>query len=242
MRSLRGVGLGLLLIGLASGLRADEGTWLELIGSKGLDAWRSPTGAWYEASRAQIDPHDPKKLIGQPGEGVWINGPTGKTRNLLTKETFGDVEVHLEFLIPKGSNSGIKLQGLYEIQIYDSVGAKTLSGSHCGGIYPRAELLPRYHHTDDGHPPQVDAAKAPGEWQTLDILFRAPRFDAQGKKIANARFVKVLLNGKLVQDDVEISAPTGHYWRLPEVAQGPILIQADHGPVAFRNVRVRRTD
>ena len=67
------------------------------------------------------------------------------------------------------------------------------------------------------------------------MTFRAPRFDASGKKVANARFVKVVLNGKVVQEDVEVPSPTGHAWRLAEVATGPILLQADHGPVAFRN-------
>lgn len=234
--------LALSLMILPSARSEDDKQGVELMGPSGLDAWRSPTGTWFAASEARPDPENPKRLVGEKGEGVWINGPTGKTKNLFSNEEFGDVAVHLEFMVPKGSNSGIKLQGLYEIQIYDSAGVEKLSGSHCGGIYPRAELLPRYHHTDDGYPPRVDAAKPPGEWQTLDITFTAPRFDAEGKKVANARFVKVLLNGQVVQDDVEMSAPTGHFWRLPEVARGPILIQADHGPVAFRSVRVRRLD
>ena len=142
-------------------------------------------------------------------------------------------------MIPEGSNAGVKFEGLYEVQILDSSKAKKLTGSDCGGIYPRAELLPKYHHLDEGHPPRVNACKAPGEWQTLDVTFQAPRFDGQGKKVANARFVKVVLNGVVVQDDVEVSSPTGHAWRLPEVPQGSILLQADHGPVAFRNIRVR---
>jgi hypothetical protein len=170
---------------------------------------------------------------------VLINGPTGRTRNLLSTQEFGDIEAHFEFLIPKGSNSGVKLQGLYEIQIVDSQAAQKLTGSDCGGIYPRAELLPRYHHLDDGYPPKVNAARPAGEWQSLDLVFKAPRFDQSGKKLSNARFEKVLLNGQLVQANVELAAPTGHAWRLPEVRRGPVLLQADHGPVAFRNIRVR---
>ena len=136
----------------------------------------------------------------------------------------------------------MKLQGLYEIQISDSVAARKLTGSESGGVYPRAELLPRYHHLDDGYAPKVNAARPAGEWQTLDLIFKAPRFDAAGKKIANARFVKVVLNGQVVQEDLELKAPTGHAWRLPEVPRGPLMLQADHGPVAFRNIRVRRLD
>ena len=139
----------------------------------------------------------------------------------------------------KRSNSGAKLMGLYEIQILDSFGKKKLSGDDCGGVYPRAEEEPRYHHIDDGVPPRVNACKPAGEWQTLDITFRAPRFQA-GKKVANARFVKVVLNGKVVHENVDLEYPTGAAWRQKkEVAEGPLLLQGDHGPVAFRNVRIR---
>ena len=75
--------------------------------------------------------------------------------------------------------------------------------------------------------------------KNLDVSFRAPRFDAAGKKTANARFVKVTLNGTVIHEDVEVESPTGHAWHNKEVARGPLLLQGDHGPVAFRNVRVR---
>ena len=71
------------------------------------------------------------------------------------------------------------------------------------------------------------------------MVFRAPKFDAKGEKTANARFVKVVLNGQVVHEDVEMKYPTGNNWRLKQVPTGPILLQADHGPVAFRNIRVR---
>src|SRR5690606_10606209 len=107
------------------------------------------------------------------------------------------------------------------------------------GIYPRSELFPRYHHIDEGFAPLVNACNPPGTWQTLEIHFQAPRFDEDGTKVANARIVKAVLNGQVVQDDVEMAAPTGSNWTRPERAEGQILLQADHGPVAFRNVRVR---
>ncbi len=225
--------------GLPASGRAQEVKWIELTGSMGFDAWKLPHGTWFVAGNAKTDPKNAKKLVGESGSGVIINGPIGKTRNLVSKEEFGDIESHFEFLIPEGSNAGVKFQGLYEVQILDSSKKKELSGEDCGGIYPRAELLPKYHHTDHGYPPKVNACKPPGEWQTLDVTFLAPRFDRKGKKIANAKFVKVLLNGVVVQDDVEVSSPTGHYWRLPETPRGTIFLQADHGPVAFRNIRVR---
>lgn len=220
---------------------ADEpaSDWVSLT-DDGLAAWKTPTGEWAVAGKVQLKAGDPKFLAYEEGAGILVNGPTGRTRNIVTKESFGSIEAHIEFLVPKGSNAGVKFEGLYEVQILDSFGVKTPTGSDCGGIYPRAELLPKYHHIDDGYPPKVNASKAPGEWQTFDIIFHAPRFDTSGKKVANARFEKVVLNGQVVQDDVELPCPTGHFYTRKEVPAAPLLLQADHGPVAFRNIRVRR--
>jgi hypothetical protein len=214
--------------------------WTVLLGSSGgLDAWKSPRTNWEEVGGVSVDPKNARKFVGESGKGVFYNGPGGMGSNLVTRETFGDVEVHVEFNIPKGSNSGVKLAGVYEIQNYDRFGVKKLKGSDSGGIYPRAELLPTYHHIDDGTPPRTNASRPPGEWQTLDITFRAPRFDANGKKTENARFVKVVLNGQVVQEDVGLLYATGHAWHGKEHPTGPILLQGDHGAVAFRNMKVR---
>jgi hypothetical protein len=226
----------ILVLTFATPGRADEGKRVDL--SKDLGSWKSPTGAWEIVGEVRPDSDRPRRLVAEPGSGVIYNGPGGGTNNLVSKEAFGDVEVHVEFLIPKGSNSGVKLEGVYEIQIADSWGVAKPKASDCGGIYPRAELLPRYHHIDEGYPPRVNASKPPGEWQTLDITFRAPRFE-EGKKVADARFDKVVLNGQVVQEDVAVPYPTGNVWRQKESPTGPLLLQADHGPVAFRNVRVR---
>jgi hypothetical protein len=229
-----------ILVAIVSLARAGDDGWIELSGPKALDAWKPPTGDWALASAVTVDPKNPRRLAFEPGAApILVNGANGKTRDIVTKRMLGDAEVHLEFLIPKGSNSGIKLEGLYEIQISDSHDIKTPLAMHCGGVYPRAELKPVYHYLDTGHAPRVNAARPAGEWQTLDILFKAPRFDDRGKKTANARFVKVTLNGQVVQDDVELATPTGHAWHNQEIAEGPILLQGDHGPVAFRNLRAR---
>ena len=213
--------------------------WTVLLGANGLDAWKTPTTNWEAVSAVTLDPKNPKKLIGSAGSSVFYNGAGGGGANLITKEQFGDVEVHLEFNVPKGSNSGVKLEGVYEIQIFDSFGTKKLDGSSNGGVYPRAEFLPKYHHIDDGYAPKTNASKPPGEWQSLDITFRAPRIDAKGMKTANAKFEKVVLNGQTVHENRDLPCPTGNNWRAKEKPTGPILLQGDHGPVAFRNVRVR---
>ncbi len=218
---------------------AAEPGWIDMTGSQTFDAWKAPTEAWAFVSDVELDPANPKRLVAKPGTGMLYNGPSGKTRNLVSKQDFGDVEAHVEFLIPKGSNSGVKFGGVYEIQIVDSAGKKTLTGNDLGGIYPRAEAKPKYHYLDDGHAPRTNAALPAGQWQTLDVIFRAPRFDGAGKKVASARFVKVVLNGQEIHEDVEAATPTGAAWVKKETPTGPLLIQADHGPIAVRNVRVR---
>src|SRR5262245_4198876 len=178
--------LGVVITGAVAALAplagaADEG-WIELVGAGGLGAWRAPTGGWLLAGGAHPDPQEPNLLIAEPGTGVLVNGRAGRTTNLVSHEDFGDLEAHIEFLVPKGSNSGVKFESLYEIQIADSFGVARPTASHNGGIYPRAELLPRYHHIDEGIPPRVNASLPAGQWQTLDVIFRAPRFDSTGKK------------------------------------------------------------
>jgi hypothetical protein len=239
----RGVGLCLMTVPLCWAIPADvraagEG-WIDLTASRTFDAWKPPTGGWAVVGEVHLDAGNPKRLAVEPGTGAVYNGPTGRASNLVTKESFDDVEAHVEFLIPKGSNSGVKFEGVYEIQIFDSWGKADVTGSDCGGIYPRAELLPRYHYLDEGHPPRVNAALPAGQWQTLDVIFRAPRFDASGKKAADARFDKVVLNGQVIHEGVAVASPTGNAWVRKETPRGPLLLQADHGPVAFRNVRIR---
>jgi hypothetical protein len=229
-------------LGLSTLFLADEPRWQELTAdAKAREAWQRIGDDWEVAGNAELDPANPRRLVASFGEGVLVNSPKQRARDLVTKGSFGDVEVHVEFLVPRGSNSGVKLMGLYEIQILDSFGKKTLSGNDCGGIYPWAEDRPNYHHIDTGTPPRINASKAPGEWQSFDIVFAAARFDAASKKISNARFVRVIHNGQLIHENVDLLAPTGAAWRQKkEVASGPLLLQADHGPVAFRNVRIRR--
>lgn len=228
--------LALVLVLLPLPAWAEDKGWLDL---KDLDAWKKPSAKWISAGDAALHPDNPRLLVAKPGKGVLINGAKGDANNLFSKQVFGDVAVHVEFLISKRSNSGVKFHGHYEVQINDSFGRKDLTGDDCGGIYPRAALRPRYHHIDKGIAPLVNASKPAGEWQTLDMIFVAPRFDGVGQKTANARLVKVVLNGQLIHDNIELKTPTGDRWKNKEFATGPLFLQADHGPVAFRNIRVR---
>lgn len=214
--------------------------WVELIRGEGLEGWKKPTGDWMQVGEAIKDPTNEKAITTKPGKGILVNGAKGRTVNLFTEAEYGDIEAHIEFMIPKGSNSGIYFMGRYEIQVYDSFGVAkgAYPGIECGGIYERWDPN-RKPPGFEGHSPRVNASKAPGEWQTFDVVFLAPRFDAAGKKVANAKFVKVLHNGQVVHENVELSGPTRAAAFSDEKPTGPLMLQGDHGPVAYRNLRVR---
>jgi hypothetical protein len=203
------------------------------------DAWHN-SDKWDVAGDATLNPDTPKVLLGKPGKGVLINGKEGKCPSLVTKRRdYRDVEIHVEFMVAQGSNSGVIFHGNHEIQILDSYGIKQPNAGHCGGVYPRAESQPTYHHIDKGSPPRVNAAKRPGQWQSMDIVFQAARFDQDGNKTAHARFVKVVHNGIVIQENVEVPYACGPNWDRKQYPQGSIIIQGDYGPIAVRNVRIK---
>lgn len=177
-----------------------------------------------------------------PGKGILVNtlrsGKYHRTDDLKSKMEHSDIRLLVDFMMPKGMNSGIYLQGRYEVQLYDSWGKKTVKFGDCGGIYERwDDARGKGKEGYEGYAPRQNASKAPGLWQTLEIDFQAPRFDANGRKIANAIFKKVILNGLVVQENIEVSGMTRGAIFDKEAPFGPLLIQGDHGPVAFRNLR-----
>ncbi len=206
-----------------------------LFNGKDLAGWRQPSGEWKAVKAVTLDLKDDKLFALEPGQGVLVNGAKGRTPNLISEFKHGDVEAHIEFVVPKGANSGVYFQGRYEIQVFDSWGVREPKYSDCGGIYQR--------WVDDkgfeGHAPRVNASKPPGEWQTFDVVFRAPRFNPAGRKIANARFIKVTLNGQVIHENVEVTGPTrAATFENDEQPTGPLMLQGDHGPVAYRNLKI----
>jgi hypothetical protein len=225
--------------------RAEEAAYIKdvtksecLFDGEDFAGWTRPLGDWMTAEGVEVDSMKPEAFAIAPGEGVMVNGINGRTVDLVTETEFGDLALHVEFCIPKHSNSGVYLEGRYEVQVYDSFGVEkdAYPGIECGGIYPRWIN----EHNVDGHSPRINASKPAGQWQSFDIVFRAPRFDSTGRKVANARVLSVLHNGQRVHENVELNGPTRSAHWDDEKPQGPILLQGDHGPVAYRNLRVKR--
>ncbi|WP_197524717.1 family 16 glycoside hydrolase [Botrimarina hoheduenensis] len=174
--------------------------WIVLIGEEGAVGIAEVGKNLTECADVRLDPQT-NRLETTPGAGVVAavrKFAYGDANNLNSIREFGDCEVSLEFLLGKDSNSGVKLQQRYEVQLYDSRGKDQLSGTDCGGVYPHwvyAKNGKGITYIDEGVPPLANAAGVPGRWQTLRIVFTAPQFDQEGAKTRNARFVSVELNG-----------------------------------------------
>jgi len=209
-----------------------------------LGAFRSPAANWQIAGGLGGDPRTQKVLTPTAGSGILVNNLTATAHgHLVTAAEYGDVEVDLDFLMTPGSNSGVYLMGRYEVQLFDSWGVKSPAFSDCGGIYQRwDDARGAGHQGYEGHAPRANASRAPGLWQHLHIEFQAPRFDAAGKKTANAKFLKVVLNDFVVQENIEVTGPTRSAAFNDEAAHGPLLIQGDHGQLAIRALAIKEFD
>ena len=152
------------------------------------------------------------------------------TGDIMTKQTFTDFVLHLEFMTPympdkqgqARGNSGVYLQGKYEIQVLDSYGVEDPGTGDCGAIYGQFA-------------PLVNACKPPQEWQSYDACFRAARVDEAGNVLENARLT-LLQNGQVIHNNIETKGPTGGAMDADVSTPGPILLQ-DHGNLMkFRNI------
>lgn len=205
-----------------------------------LSAFKDPGKSWSIAGGVSADLSKPNILNLSRGTGILVNLPDKKNHgaDLFTKAEYGDIDVELDYMMALGSNSGIYLQGRYELQLHDTWGSKKATSGNNGGIYERwDESRPEGKKGYGGHAPRQNASRAPGLWQHLKISFQAPRFDAAGKKIEPAKMLRVELNGVLIHENVVLEGPTrGGVGN--ESATGPLRIQGDHGAVAFRNIEI----
>ncbi|WP_249219766.1 family 16 glycoside hydrolase [Chitinophaga sp. HK235] len=208
-----------------------------------LSAFKQPAPSWRIAGDVNADLQKENTLVTTTGTGILVNLPDkGKHgQDLFTTWQHGDMDLELDYLMSAGSNSGIYLQGRYEIQLLDSWGNPNPRASDNGGIYERWDNnKPEGQQGYDGHAPRQNASLAPGLWQHMKISFQAPRFDAAGNKTANAVILKIELNGVTIQENISLSGPTRGAIGNNEVAEGPLRIQGDHGTIAFRNIRIQQ--
>ena len=206
--------------------------YVEPFNGSDLTGWQEPRGKWAVATLVETNSQNSGNDAPSSMFAALVNGAEGRTSNLLSDMEHGDIELSLEFMVPEGSNSGVYLQGRYEVQILDSWQKYQPTFADCGGIYQRHLNGQGF----EGTSPRVNASLPPGEWQRFDIQFRAPRFDAEGNKVENARFVKVNHNGVVIHENVEVTGPTRSASYEDEKPWGPLMLQGDHGPIAFRNL------
>jgi len=239
--------------------RLEDG-WKALFNGRDLAGWkfRNPDAkkVWVVCDQVRLDDKDPARLVpvgtGGSPDSVMLCGDDGRGSDIMTAESFGDYQLHIEFTVPKGSNSGVYNRGLFEIQVFDSFGKPKLGFHDCGSLYERAS-------------PRENLSRPPGEWQTYDITLK-------GKKIT------LVWNGKSVYENYDVrygetdreaferlnqenaDKPAALRVKLREEngkfvgyfgeggtrsgldgpdRPGPILLQGDHGPVAYRRIFIR---
>ncbi|HKI44972.1 MAG TPA: DUF1080 domain-containing protein [Balneolales bacterium] len=202
--------------------------------------------------KSQADPpSDAIVLFGGKNLDQWVNAKTGApagwtvsngimtikpgSGDIRTKQSFGDFQLHIEWRAPyppKGEgqgrgNSGVYLQSLYELQVLDSYNSKTYVNGQAGSIYKE-------------YPPLVNACRPPGQWQSYDVIFTAPRFNDDGT-VKNPARVTAFQNGVLIQNNVKLKGRTlyiGHPY-YEKHGPMPLLLQDHHNPVSYRNIWIR---
>ena len=210
-----------------------------------LSAFTSPASSWKLAGNVYSDLSQSGVLKLSEGTGILVNMPDKKNpgKDLLTTVQHGDADVEFDYLLAKGANSGVYLQGRYEVQLFDSWGKIKTSAADNGGIYERwDDSKPEGQKGFDGHAPRQNVSKAPGLWQHIKISFKAPRFDTGGNKIENAKILLIELNKITIQENIELSGSTRGATGTNEVAAGPLRFQGDHGSIAIRNLSIKNYD
>jgi hypothetical protein len=252
--------LNLISVGLASGVVAADPEWRPLLNGKDLSGWvfRDPAAkkVWVVCDEVRLDSKDPTRLLptgkGGTPDAVLLCGEDGRGSDILTADNYYDYDLHVEFTVPKGSNSGVYNRGLFEIQVFDSFGVKNLAFHDCGALYERAL-------------PGKNLARPAGEWQSYDISMRGKRLslawngetvykdiDVRYGETDRAAFDRLNQENQTKPRElqVKLEAKEGRYVGFfgeggtraslagPD-RPGPIMLQGDHGPVAYRQLRIR---
>ena len=218
-----------LLIALSSLAFAAEQKPIMPFSGKDLHGWKTKAPAErskWAVGQATLDPKDAKKIKLIADGSDMVNAEGGGV-DIYSDAKFGDCIIEIEVFVPKGSNSGIYVMGEYEVQVFDSFGkpADKMGTGDMGAIYSAAK-------------PTKNPIRAPGQWNKYVIDFRAPKFNDKGERTSKAKFVKVELNGEVLHENIEMNGPTPGGITGKEAPTGPIMFQGDHGPIAYRNIKI----
>ncbi len=190
-----------------------------------LDAFRPTNTNWKIAGGASADRGRALALAASPGSGVVVNVPVGSVRSpLITTWEHGDIDLSFDMLVPKGSTAGVLLMSRYNLSLADSWTTRAPTAADLGGV--------------GSTPPRQNASRAPGLWQHVEVRFRAPTFAGQ-QKVTNARFSRVIVNGVVVHENVEVAGPTRGATFSDERPTGALTFRGDGGPIALRNIQYK---
>ena len=218
----------------------EEG-WIPLINGKDMGGWKyrdeNKAGSWTAAKGIYWDRATDSNVliaISNTGDRI-VNLPLeGGASDIISMQTIGDMELYVEYMVPDSSDAGVYIHGLYELQIKNSFGLDFRSPVE------KTSTIIGYADRSDPIAPTVRAERPQGHWNAFHIWYQAPKFDASGKKIENAKFLRILLNGQLIHENQERKAAAHASLEIPEAAINPaVMLQGSYGPVAFRNIYVK---
>lgn len=207
--------------------------WLRLTHGDALDLWEG-ADTW-QLVDAEVDTRDPSRFSIRAGNNALVD--VGDAHSpLVSRVAFGDARLHMGFMLPAGGETEVLVHGRYGLVLRDD-GAGALTTHSCGAAEPGPSSDPAAF---PGAVPSARVFRGPGQWHELDLVFRAPVFDAQGVKVSNARFENVTVDGARIHERVEwTGVSAGRLDASPESARGPLVVRADRGTCAVGGVRIR---
>ena len=205
-----------------------------------LNSFRPAGPNWKVAGGATASRTRALALAALPGTGTVVNSPApGASGPLFTGWEHGDLDLSFDVMLPMGARSAVYLMGRYAVLLADSWATHAPTSTSLGAIArPMRDTRAADLSGFDGTPPRQLASRAPGLWQHVEIVFRAPRFSGS-RKTANALFAKVTVNGVVVHASVEAPGPSDGAAFSDERATGPLMFPGDHGPLALRNIQYK---
>ncbi len=217
---------------------SSEQGWLRLCYGDAFQLWR---GEGWKLVDVDLDAQDPTKLATREGVNALVNAPQAGSSAawdaayapFTNRLPFGDIRMSFEFMLPKDGRAALRLQERYDLLLAATPDERTTTLASCGALLPGPGFA--------GKAPVNPCFRSPGEWHQMDLTFRAPRFDARGKKVANARMVRAMVDDILLHDEVEFPGPAAGA-PIDEVAEAPLSFRVLNGQIALGDIRVKPTD